>query len=145
MWEPLQLSPVTRVTRRTYDERAQPWAGNGLIYQPDDIARLAVALGEGYFDGLVDRAMLDQALQKSGAPNGLPARAASYYSHGFFAIDLGEALNCEDSYWVPMMSGYGGISVAVLPGGMAYYYFSDGNVHQWVRPLRALHQVTPLC
>ena len=145
MWEPLQLSPVTRFTRRTYDERAQPWAGYGLVYQPDDIARLAVALGEGYFDRWVDRTMLDQALQRTSAPNGQPARAQTYYSHGFYAIDLGEALNCEAPYWVPMMSGYGGISVAVLPGGMTYYYFSDGNVHQWVRPLRALHQITPLC
>jgi hypothetical protein len=145
MWEPLQLSPVTRFSRRTYDERAQPWAGFGLVYQPDDIARLAVALGEGYFDAWVDRTMLDQALQRTNAPNGLPAGDVAHYSHGFYAIDLGGALNCEASYWVPMMSGYGGISVAVLPGGMTYYYFSDGNVHAWARPLQALHRVKPLC
>ena len=135
----------TRFTRRTYDERAQPWAGYGLVYQPDDIARLAVALGEGYFDTRVDGTMLDRALQRTSAPNGQPARGQTYYSHGFYAIDLGAVLNCQASSWVPMMSGYGGISVAVLPGGVTYYYFSDGNVHAWSQPLQALHRVKPLC
>jgi len=145
LWQSLQLSPLTRYTRRSLDKRAQPWAGFGLVYQPDDITRLASALGNGDFEELLDPTMLDQALQRGDAPHGLPAGQDIYYQYGFYALNLGAALQCEEPLWIPMMSGYGGIAVAVLPGGMTYYYFSDGGAHAWTPPLQALHALTPLC
>ena len=145
LWQPLQLSPLTHYTRRSLDERGQPWAGFGLVYQPDDIARLALALGNGDFDELLDPVMLDQALQRGDAPQGLPAGEGIYYTHGFYALNLGAALQCDEPLWIPVMSGYGGLAVAVLPGDMTYYYFSDGGAHSWTPPLRALHALTPLC
>ncbi|MDX1555953.1 MAG: hypothetical protein R3212_08005, partial [Xanthomonadales bacterium] len=40
IWQPLRLSAVTETTRRTYDAKAQPFAGYGLTFLPDDVARI---------------------------------------------------------------------------------------------------------
>jgi hypothetical protein len=145
LWEPLGLSPMTRYSRRTYDDTAQPFTGFGLYFLPQDLARLAQALGNGYFHEQVDADMLDASLQGGRVPHGYPAEGEFFYSNGFFAMEVGEMLGCETSHWLSFMSGYGGIRVALLGDGDSYYYFSDGNVFDFREPLKAIHEVRPLC
>ena len=38
------------------------------------------------------------------------------------------------SFWIPFMSGYGGITVAMAPNGATYYYFSDNEEFSWSPP-----------
>ncbi|MBU4433246.1 MAG: hypothetical protein KKC14_02400, partial [Alphaproteobacteria bacterium] len=76
--------------------------------------------------------LLAAALQRDPARPGLPAGGEDYrYKAGFWARDLGAKLGCAAPLWVPFMSGYGGISVVLLPGGLTYYYFGDSGVFDW--------------
>jgi hypothetical protein len=150
IWRPLRLSPVTELTRRTYDTVAQPFTGWGLVLHRDDIARLAVwiATGDGVIDGrqLLDRPMLDAALQRVPGDRGLVAiDARTRYQHGFYGHDIGPDIGCADPAWVTYLAGYGGIIVALLPNGTVYYYFSDGNSFLWHRAAVESDRIRSYC
>lgn len=135
LWRDLALSPTILETRRTYDAVRQPFTGWGLAYHADDIVRIAGWLDAGArIDGgpVLDGGLLDAALQRDPRRPGLRAGGPDYrYEGGFWARRLGVTLGCEAPAWTPFMSGYGGISVAMLPGGMTYYYFGDSAVFDW--------------
>jgi len=135
LWRNLNLSPTILETRRTYDAVRQPFAGWGLAYHADDIVRIAGWLDAGARlagGPMLDEPMLAAALQRDPARPGLQADGPNYrYRGGFWARRLGVKLGCEAPVWTPFMSGYGGISVAMLPGGITYYYFGDSAVFDW--------------
>jgi hypothetical protein len=43
------------------------------------------------------------------------------------------------------MSGYGGISLVLLPQGNIYYYFSDSYVHSFAAAIKELSKSIPIC
>ena len=150
LWKPLGLSPVTAVTRRSYDAVAQPFTGWGLVLHRDDIARIARWLVSG--DGsptaraLLDPRLLDEALQRAPAERGLPAiDDRGRYQHGFYGRDFGPDIDCTDPAWVPYLSGYGGITVALFPNGTVYYYFSDGDSFRWRRAAVESDRIRSYC
>jgi hypothetical protein len=49
------------------------------------------------------------------------------------------------NFWVPFMSGYGGISVLLLPNGATYYIFSDGNEFIWYAAVHEINKIAPVC
>lgn len=132
LWDGLKLSPTLSTTRRSEDAAAQPFVGWGLTYQPDDIARVSRWLMQGA-GGLLDPRLFDAAMQRSAADGGLPAGFPGFrYRAGFWARDMGAKLGCPASHWVPAMSGFGGISVAMLPGRDALFYsFGDSDHWDW--------------
>ena len=132
LWDELKLSPTLATTRRTEDAAAQPFVGWGLTFQPDDIARLSRWLMQGA-DGLLDRRLLDAAMQRAPRGGGLPAGFPGFrYRAGFWTRDMGARLGCAGAHWVPAMSGFGGISVAMLPGRDALFYsFGDSDHWDW--------------
>lgn len=132
LWDGLKLSPTLSTTRRTEDAAAQPFVGWGLTYQPDDIARISRWLMQGA-DGLLDPRLFDAAMQRSPADGGLPAGFPGFrYRAGFWARDMAAKLGCPAPHWVPAMSGFGGISVAMLPGRDALFYsFGDSDHWDW--------------
>jgi hypothetical protein len=94
----------------------------------------------------LETAMLDDALQRRGKVTGLRAGSDElYYNNGFWAYDAGPSLGCAESVWVPFMSGVSGITVAMFPNGVIYYYFSDSYVFRWQSGREAAHLVRPLC
>lgn len=149
IWRRLNLSPLLDDTKRTYDEYAQPFTGYGLTYEADDIVRIAAWLHRGArLDGepALDTAMLDAALQRSPGDRGLPAASENVrYNLGFWAYDAGPLLGCSEPAWIPFMSGVSGITVAMFPNGIVYYYFSDGYVFRWQSAIRAAHTIRNLC
>ena len=150
IWRALRLGPLLDVTKRTYDEAAHPFTGYGLTYEADDIARIASWLAnDGAMLGgrpALETAMLDDALQRRGKVTGLRAGSDElYYNNGFWAYDAGPSLGCAESVWVPFMSGVSGITVAMFPNGVIYYYFSDSYVFRWQSGREAAHLVRPLC
>ena len=150
IWRALNLSPLLDVTKRTYDDAAQPFTGYGLTYEADDIARIAnwLANDGGVLDGepVLDTAMLDASLQRLPGVAGLPAGSEGlYYNNGFWAYDAGPSLGCAAPVWVPFMSGVSGITVAMFPNGVIYYYFSDSYVFRWQTGRQAAHAIRPLC
>jgi hypothetical protein len=150
LMRPLRLSPLTHASKRTYDSVAQPFTGWGLTLHADDIVRLGLFLLQdgGAVDGrqVLDPAGLAAALQRNPADRGLPAGSDSLrYNNGFwgYRTDLGGA--CREPIWIPFMSGYGGISVALLPNGSLYYVFSDHGRFEWLRAAVAAHRIRNLC
>jgi hypothetical protein len=154
LWQPvfarLGLSPIARSVRRTHDSVAQPFFGWGMYFQPDDVAKLAKFLGpdRGRIDdeALFDEGMFEAAMQRDPYDRGLPADMEGMrYKSGFRALDVAPWLGCSDSAWVIVLSGYGGILLALFPNDTAYYYFSDGGTHRWMAAARESHRLRPFC
>ena len=68
-----------------------------------------------------------------------------HYNNGFRSFDVSSYLGCDERVWVVVLSGFGGIIVAVMPNDTVYYYFSDGNVHRYLRAVRESHRIRPMC
>ncbi|MEM7780042.1 MAG: hypothetical protein AAF697_06600 [Pseudomonadota bacterium] len=149
LWAQLSLSPLVSQTRRTYDESAIPFAGWGLYLTRGDLVRITAFLQRGgQIDGedFLDTAMLAEALQQGAAPFGLEAVSSDQrYRHGFWAWNAGEYLGCPTEQWIPLMSGYGGLTAALLPSGDLYYYVSDGFAYRSAKAIAAIHQVSAQC
>src|SRR3546814_3685420 len=89
---------------------------------------------------------LDAALQRDPADRGLAPLDGYRYNNGFWAHDVGGRMpGCSGELWIPFMSGYGGITMLILPNGSAYYYFSDDDTYLWMDAAQAAHGIRRLC
>jgi hypothetical protein len=149
LWRSLRLSPTIMTTRRTYDAAHQPFTGWGLTYHRDDILRIVGWLERGaVIDGrpALDAGLLTAALQEDPAHPGLPAGGPAWrYKAGFWARDIAAPLGCSRPVWAPFMSGFGGISVVLLPGGVTYYYFGDSGVFDWAPAAVEAARIRDMC
>ncbi len=150
IWKPLGLSLLSQATRRTYDDVAQPFTGFGLTFVRDDVARLAQFIGEqdGRLNGeeILDRDLFDAIKQRVPDDPGFVAELeAMRYNNGFRSFDVSGYLGCDEPAWVVVLSGFGGIIVAIMPNDTVYYYFSDGNVHRYLHAVRESHKIRPMC
>lgn len=150
IWKPLGLSQLSQVTRRTYDDVAQPYTGFGLTLLRDDVARFAQFIGskDGRLGGeeLLDRRLFDAIKQRNRDDPGMQAELETiHYNNGFRSFDVSEYLGCGEPVWVVVLSGFGGIIIAIMPNDTAYYYFSDGNVTRYLHAVRESHKIRPMC
>ncbi len=150
VWRTLALSPVTASTLRTLDSRGQPFAGYGLTFLADDVAKLASFLNRDAIkepDGalLFDLRSLKKALALDPKDAGVPAPGKTLqYRNGFWSTKFNKIPGCSKPLRVPFMSGFGGITIALFPNGISYYYFSDGNDFIWEKALLEANKIKPL-
>ncbi|MFC6633398.1 hypothetical protein [Microbulbifer taiwanensis] len=150
LWKPIGVGPTGQYTRRTYDAVEQPFAGWGLMWLPDDIAKIAsfVAIDDGKINGqqMLNAAQLDAALQRSVSDIGTVPLADYRYNNGFWAHDVaGNLSGCNGAQWIPFLSGYGGITVVLLPNDSVYYYFSDNDTYYWLEAVQEAHGIRSAC
>ena len=148
LWRPLHLSPVTEFTLRSADNEAQPFTGYGLTLYRDDIARMALAINNdsSYLHTMVDKSMLDAAMQRSAADRGLAAADSGLrYNNGVWAYNAKTLLGCKEDLWLPFMSGFGGINVVMMPNNTVYYYFSDGGIFSWADAAKVSNSIRRYC
>ena len=149
LWRALNLSPLMQTTRRSYDDTAQPVSGWGLTLTLDDAMKLGRFLQNGARlngEAWADPAMMAQALQHVPGERGLQAGGPDQrYQNGFWAWNAGPALGCGQDTWIPALSGYGGITLALIPNGHIYAYFSDGREFAWRRAAQASNTIEPFC
>jgi Beta-lactamase len=149
IWRALNLSQLVMQTRRTRDAEAQPFTGWGLTLQADDLARIALFVQAGGViegEAWLDPDLLASALQQDPADRGLPAIDDSLrYRAGFWAYNAGPYLGCGHDVWIPSMSGYGGLSLALMPNGQVYFYVSDGREFAWRRAAAQSFAIQPFC
>jgi len=148
LWQELGLSPLTHAMRTTTGPAPQPFTGYGMLLYRDDIARLAQSLTmpESSFRDNFSKAQLDAALQLDPDNYGKRAGVKNLrYKNGFWGWNAKKAAGCKTDTWVPFFSGFGGISVILLPGGNVYYYFSDGGVHAFSTAIKEISKITPIC
>lgn len=152
LWAPLNLSGDMAYTRRTYDTTAQPFTAYGLFYHHDDIARIATFLNDadGILGGaqVLNKAMLDAALQRTPADPGktLPAPYTYLrYNNGLWASNVGPSLGCAGAKYLPFMSGFGGISVLLIPNHTVYYSFMDDGTTDWTTAAVESNRIRNYC
>lgn len=154
VYAPLELGPGARVSRRSYDDARQPFFGWGLYLQADDM----VKLGRFFLDGgrigeqqLLDRTMVEAAMQRDPDRRGLPVASLEQnfrYQHSLWARNVQSLLGCSEPTWVPFMSGYGGITIAMFPNGAVWYSVSDdGEIasFDFAEPARTIQSIKPYC
>jgi hypothetical protein len=148
--KPLGLSPLSWVSKRSYDEVAQPFTGFGLTFNSDDIVRFGRFLMNdgGMINGrqILDRSTLQAALQRNEADTGAAMNSGIVrYNNGLWAYDVQQFTDCTAPTWVPYMSGYGGISVALIPNDTVYYVFSDGGNFKWGKAAAESNKIENYC
>jgi len=95
---------------------------------------------------VLDTNMLNAALQRDPQNRGLRAVIdGQRYQYGFWAWNAGTALGCKGDVWIPALSGYGGLSAALMPNGPVYYYVSDGGAFAWRKAAQASNRLHPFC
>ncbi|MFO7550236.1 MAG: hypothetical protein R6W80_02435 [Haliea sp.] len=146
-WSRLPLGPLAAFTRRTADAAAQPFGGWGQLLTADDLLQLGLWLAaEGRQPELLDPDMIRAAITPGGALPGVAAGSAGLrYQYGFWLLNAAPTLGCAQPYWIPFLSGHGGITLALLNENTLYYYVSDNNEFRWLSAVAAVHQQRPLC
>jgi CubicO group peptidase (beta-lactamase class C family) len=150
IFKPLGLSQITAQSRRTSDLNSQPYVGYGLFFTRDDLARLsrfvsqqAEALAD---SAILAKAPLQAALQQSQKNTGLNTDYSFIrYQHGFWARKVMDENVCKDPHWIPFMSGYGGLTVALLAKSSVYYYISDSFHFDWSEAIPELKKLDLIC
>eukprot|EP01125_Pyxidicula_operculata_P001497 TRINITY_DN11361_c0_g1_i1.p1 TRINITY_DN11361_c0_g1~~TRINITY_DN11361_c0_g1_i1.p1 ORF type:complete len:958 (+),score=189.13 TRINITY_DN11361_c0_g1_i1:415-2874(+) len=159
---PLKLSSVSRLPRTTYEsgtapENSQVWGAWGGFFVPDDIVKITNFLNQagGRINGvqILDYVALRTAFHRKPGTTGLNVPSSSSftitYKTGFWNLDPWTCTGCvmvgsnpntsppnaaltTCLVKTPFASGYGGITVAMLPNNNSnYYYFSDGDDFTW--------------
>lgn len=150
IYQSLGVSQTFGVTRRSLDATAQPFTGWGLTFHRDDVAKITTFLNvdDGEIGGVAQLSVteLAAAMQQDPSDRGLNAGDnLTKYNNGFWAWNAGNWLGCSGDAWVPFMSGYGGITVALFPNGTTYYYFSDNDEFSWGAAITEAHGISPIC
>jgi CubicO group peptidase (beta-lactamase class C family) len=148
---PLGLSAGALTTLRTDNSPSgTPFGGYGLFWTHDDIAKIALFINNqnGNLDGyqLLEPTLLSMTLQRNSEIRGLNTTGYPVfkYKDGFWAKEwTGRQYSC--SFWTPFMSGFGGITVVLMPNGAIYYYFSDGNEFSWYEAVDEANKIKPMC
>lgn len=162
VFKPLNMSQGSFSMLRTDNSvSGKPFGGYGLFFIQDDIAKIGNFLNNsrGVINDaqVLDPGRLQETLFRTanaaslGVPvpdTGTPAVPNTIrYHNEFWAkhMTTEEFPQYRCSFWVSFMSGYGGISVLLLPNGATYYIFSDGNEFIWYTAVNEINKIAPLC
>ncbi|HEY62711.1 MAG TPA: beta-lactamase family protein [Anaerolineae bacterium] len=136
--KPIGVGPGAYTLLRTKenDWHGHPLGGYGLFLIPDDLAKITTFLNvyNGCIGGeqILDPDLLAASMQHNPGDRGLDTDGYDFkYNNGFWAHQFTTKDGFLCDFWVPFMSGYGGIVVVMLPNGATFYYFSDNNEYDW--------------
>ena len=154
VYQPLHLSIGALSTLRTDNSpTGDPFGGYGLFWTRDDIAKIALLLNDqdGKIEGtqVLEPGLLADSMQRDPSSRGLDTTGEPVfrYRNGFWAKQWTPSDNPGYSctFWTPFMSGFGGITVVLMPNGSIYYYFSDNNEFSWVDAVNESNKLKPMC
>jgi hypothetical protein len=99
----------------------------------DDLVRIALSFTSPNIEqSLFDQTGLRQAMfQDNSNLMGWLDDKGTAYRGGFWGSNAATWINCQKEIWIPFMSGYGGITVALIPNGTIYYNFSDSDIFRF--------------
>ncbi|MEO5888487.1 MAG: hypothetical protein ABIQ77_12585 [Anaerolineales bacterium] len=153
VYVPIKLSAGVSTIRTDNATTGKPFGGYGLFWTRDDIAKVAKFLNNdnGFANGtqILQVNMLADSMQEDATDRGLDTTGSPVfkYNNGFWAKNMtpSEFPQYSCSFWVPFMSGYGGITVAMMPNGATYYYFSDNEEFNWYNAVHEANKLAPMC
>lgn len=150
---PIRIGPSTKSSLRTYEtdgSRGQPFGGYGMFLTQDAVAKIGRLLnndGGAAADGeqLLEPDQLAATLQHDPSDRGLPTSGGTdfMYNNGFWAAEHTRGYPC--TFWTPFMSGFGGMTVVLMPNGTTYYYFSDNDEFSWFDAVEESHEMRSHC
>ncbi len=151
IYRPLGLSAGALQAVRT-DNRAdgRPFGGYGMFWTPDDILKIAnllnVQRGKIGDRQVLHPDLLAAAMQENEEDRGLDAvhqAKPNKYNNSVWSrpIQVPDGGAGTKEIWVRQMLGYGGIGVLMLPNGAVFYYFGDGDDHEWLRSAREAYKL----
>jgi hypothetical protein len=65
--------------------------------------------------------------------------------NAFWAQEFTSKNGYECEFWIPHMSGYSGITIALMPNGTTYYYSSDNREFTWFYAVKESNRLIPHC
>ena len=174
VYSPLKLSQGGLTMMRTSDQTTLctpasgavgcPVGGYGMYLIADDIAKLGNFFfnGGGVINGVQvqDPARENDTMMRtsnlglvtpdSGFYSGTPPVANTYHYHNEFWDKYwtttefpNDGFTCQ--FWVPFLSGYGGISVVLMPNGGVYYIYTESGDFYWDNAVIELNTIIPMC
>jgi hypothetical protein len=154
IYRPLLLSAGALTTVRTDNSlTGAPLGGYGLFWTQDDIAKVGLLLnnqtGKIQDVQVLDPAMLADAMQRNPQARGLDTSGSPVFKYrsGLWAKqwDSSDSPEYSCTFWTPFMSGYGGITVVLMPNDSIYYYFSDNDEYAWYDAVNQSDKLAPMC
>ena len=140
------FSTVSKSSLRTNDENYNALTGLGMYFSINDLYLLS-NIFHSIKNNSSNNIFLHDALNPNYSNSLEAIRSANiFYNNGFWSKVFDKDLfGCKEDIWIPFMSGFGGITFALLPNGMSYYYFSDGYVYSWNDAVIAAHTMRSFC
>ena len=153
VFAPIKLSAGVSTIRTDNSPTGEPFGGYGLFWTQDDIAKVAKFLNNdnGFADGtqILNADMLADSMQNDPSDRGVDTTGGTgfKYNNAFWAEDFTPAAfpQYSCSFWTPFMSGYGGITVVMMPNGTTYYYFSDNEEFSWYNAVHEANKLSSYC
>ncbi len=153
VFAPIKLSAGVSTIRTDNSTTGVPFGGYGLFWTQDDIAKVAKFLNNdnGFANGsqILEVNMLADSMQDDPSDRGVDTTGGTgfKYNNAFWAEDFTPAAfpQYSCSFWTPFMSGYGGITVVMMPNGATYYYFSDNEEFSWYNAVHEANKLSPYC
>ena len=153
VFAPIKLSAGVSTIRTDNSTTGVPFGGYGLFWTQDDIAKVAKFLNNdnGFANGtqILNADMLADSMQNDLSDRGVDTTGGTgfKYNNAFWAEDFTPAAfpQYSCSFWTPFMSGYGGITVVMMPNGATYYYFSDNEEFSWYNAVHEANKLSPYC
>lgn len=152
VYTPAKMSAGFMTTLRTDNSATGvPFSGYGLFWTTNDLAKMAKLLNNdhGMVNGvqILQPSMLDDTMQKNAADHGIATTGATtfQYNNGFWAAPPSQFTQYTCPVYIPFMSGYGGITVAMAPNGATYYYISDNAEFSWYNAINETNKINPMC
>jgi hypothetical protein len=145
--ERYNFSSVAKFSLRTIDENYNnALTGLGMYFSVNDLYHLSNIL-HSVKNNSSKNIFLHDALNPNYSNSLEAIRSANiFYNNGFWSKVFDKNLfGCKEDIWIPFMSGFGGITFALLPNEMSYYYFSDGYVYSWEDAVIAAHTMRSFC
>jgi len=145
--EGYNFSSISKFSLRTIDENYNnALTGLGMYFSVNDLYHLSNIL-HSVKNNSSKNIFLHDALNPNYSNSLEAIRSANiFYNNGFWSKVFDKNLfGCKEDIWIPFMSGFGGITFALLPNGMSYYYFSDGYVYSWEDAVLAAHTMRSFC
>ena len=122
VYRPIGIGEGAYTTLRTSENHWQgrPIGGYGLFWIPDDIAKISVFLNVngGAVNGeqILSPTLLAKAMQRDPSDRGLKTGRFDFrYNNAFWGHEFTRSDGYDCDFWVPFMSGYGGITIAMMP------------------------------
>jgi hypothetical protein len=155
VYKPLHLQPEVLATRRTRDKGVNnsgtAFGGMGMWWSSDAVVKIArLMLLEG---GKIDKRQvlnpeaLAATMQKNLKDTGIETGFYGFrYNNNTWALPtdaLGAQFSC-DAY-VPVMSGLSGVRVFMMPNGLIFYYFNDGQKFPAKEAIIGADKLSPFC